>query len=79
MIDYATITFSYDPDGKFIFPLTVWINEMRTQNLLGVDFCRKQVSGTHFDLPGIEIKNIRSQFAMAVSIKTNPILICHKF
>ena len=57
MIGYATITFSYDPDGQFIFPLTVWITEMRTQIFLGIDFCQKQVSGIHFDLPGIEIKN----------------------
>ena len=57
MIGYPTITFSYVPDGEFIFPLTVWITEMRTQNLLGMDFCREQVSGIHFDLPGIEIKN----------------------
>ena len=57
MIGYATISFSYDPDGQFTFPLTVWITEMRTQNLLGMDFCQKQVSGIHFDLPGIEIKN----------------------
>ena len=57
MIGYATIIFSYDPDGQFILPLTVWITEMRTQNLLGMDFCQKQVSGIHFDLPGIEIKN----------------------
>ena len=57
MIGYATITFSYDTDGQFIFPLTVWITEMRTQNVLGMDFCQKQVSGIHFDLPGIEIKN----------------------
>ena len=57
MIGYATITFSYDPDGQFIFPLTVSITEMRTQNLLGMDFCQKHVSGIHFDLPGIESKN----------------------
>ena len=57
MIGYANITFSYDPDGQFIFALTVWITEMRTQNLLGMDFCQKQVSGIHFDLPGNEIKN----------------------
>ena len=57
MIGYATITFIYDRDGQFKFPLTVWITEMRTQNLLGMDFCQKQVSGIHFDLPGIEIKN----------------------
>ena len=57
MIGYATITFSYDPDGQFILPLTMWITEMRTQNLLEMDFCQKQVSGFHFDLPGIKIKN----------------------
>ena len=56
MIGYATINFSYDPDGQFIFPLTVWITEMRTQNLLCMDFCQKQVSGIDFDLPGNEKK-----------------------
>ena len=30
---------------------------MRTQNLVSMDFCQKQVSGIHFGLPGIEIKN----------------------
>ena len=39
-----------------MFPLTVWITEMKTQNL-GMDFCQKEVSGIHFDLPGIELKN----------------------
>ena len=57
MIGYATITFSYDPDGQFIFPLTVLITEMRTQNLPGMGFCQEQVSVVNFDLPGIEIKN----------------------
>ena len=57
MIGYATISFSYDPDGQFIFPLTVWITEMRTKNLLGMGCSQKQVSGIHFHLPGIEIKN----------------------
>ena len=57
MIGYATITFSYDPDGQFIFPLTVWITEMTTQTLLGMDFFQKQFSGIHFDLTGIEILN----------------------
>ena len=56
MIGLATLTFSYDPDGQFTFPLTVWITEMKTQNLLGMDFCQKQVSGIHFQLPGIELK-----------------------
>ena len=49
MIGYATITFSYDQDGQFIFPLTVWITKMRTQILREMDFCQKQVSGSHFD------------------------------
>ena len=30
---------------------------MKTQNLLGMDFCQKQVSGIPFDLPGIELRN----------------------
>ena len=55
MIGLATLTFSCDPDGQFTFPLTVWITEMKTQNLLGMDFCQKQVSGIHFELPGIEL------------------------
>ena len=57
IIGYATIFFSYDADGQFIFPLAIWITEMRTQNLLGMDFCEKQVSQILFNLPGIEIKN----------------------
>ena len=56
MIRLATLTFSYDSDGQFTFPSTVWITEMKTQNLLGMDFCQKQVSGIHFELPGIEHK-----------------------
>ena len=53
---FATLKFSYDPDGQFSFHLTYWITEMKTQNLLGMDFCQKQVSGIHFDLPGIALK-----------------------
>ena len=56
MTGYATIEFSYDPNGEFSFPLTVWITEMRTQNLFGMDFCQNQVSGIHFELPGIELQ-----------------------
>ena len=56
LIGLATLTFSYDLDGQFTFPLTVWITEMKTQNLLGMDFCQKQVSGNHFELPGIELR-----------------------
>ena len=49
MIGFETLTFSYVPDGQFYFALTLWITEMKTQNLLGMDFCQKQVSGTHSD------------------------------
>ena len=56
MIGYATMEFSYDPNGEYTFPLTVWITEMRTQTLLGMDFCQNQASGIHFDLPGIELR-----------------------
>ena len=57
MIGYAAINFYYDPDGQPVCPLAVWITEMKTRNLLGMDFCQKQISGIHFDLPGIELKN----------------------
>ena len=56
MIGFAT--FSSDPDRQFSFPLTVWITEMKTQTFLGMDFCQKQVSGIHFELPGIELKEL---------------------
>ena len=78
MISYATIPFSYDPDGQFIFPLTVWITETWTQNHHDMDFCQKQVSVIHFDLSGIEIKILPSQCAMASFTKTNPTPIYHK-
>ena len=55
MIVYATMEFSYDPNCEYTFPLIVWITEMRTQNLFGMDFCQNQASGIHFDLPGIEL------------------------
>ena len=56
MIGYATMEYGYDPIGENTLPLTVWITEMRTQNLLGMDFCQNQASGIHFDLPGIELR-----------------------
>ena len=62
MVGFATITFCNVPGGQFVLPLTVWIIEMKTQNLLGLDFCQKQVSGIHFDLPGIELKNPPKSF-----------------
>ena len=74
MVGYATITFCYDPDGQFIFPLTVWIIEMRTQNLLGMDFFQKQISGIHFDRPGIELKDLSTHSFVVASIRTNFIL-----
>ena len=62
MIGYTTIEFSYDPNGEYTFPLTVWITEMKTQNLLGMDLCQSQASGNHFDLPGIELRQLSKTF-----------------
>ena len=56
MIGYATIELSYDPNGEYSFPLTVRITKMKTQNLLGMDFCQNQASAIQFDLPGIELR-----------------------
>ena len=69
MIGYATIEFSYDPNGKYSFPITVWITEMKTQNLLGMDFCQNQASGIQFDLPGIELRQPPNPFGMEVFTK----------
>ena len=55
MIGYATTEFSYDPFGDYSFPLTVLITEMKTQNLLGLDFCQNQASEIYFDVTGIEL------------------------
>ena len=57
MIGYATMEFSYDPNGEYPFPLTVWFTEMKTQNLRWMDFCQDQAAGIHFDLPGIELRH----------------------
>ena len=73
MIGLARLTFSYDPDGQFTFLLTVWITEMKTQNLLGMDFCQKQVSGIHFELPGMNLKNHQILCVMEAFIRTNRI------
>ena len=62
MIGCATIEFTYDPNGEYSFPLTVWSTEMRTQNLLGMDFCQNQASGILFDLPGIELRKPTKTF-----------------
>ena len=62
MIEYATIEFSYDPNGEYSFPLTVWPTEMKTQNLLGMDFCQNQASGIHFDLLGKELRQPMKTF-----------------
>ena len=62
VIGYAIIELTYDPNGDFSFPLTVWITEMRTQSLFGMDFCQNQASGIHFDLPGIELRHSQKTF-----------------
>ena len=56
MIGYATIELNYDTNGEYSYPLIVWITEMKTENLLGMDFCQNQVSGINFNLYGIELR-----------------------
>ena len=70
MIGFATVTFSYEPDGQFSFLSTLWITELKTQNLLGMDVCQKQVSGVHFDKPQIELKE-PSNTVCCVSLHQN--------
>ena len=72
MVGYPSITFSYDPNGQFVFPLTVWITEMKTQILLGMDFYQKQVSGIPFDLPGMELKNVPNSFCYGSFHQSKP-------
>ena len=64
MIGYATMEFSYDPNGEYTFPLTVWITEMRTQTFLGMDFCQNQASGIHSNLPSIELRQPTKNFLL---------------
>ena len=56
MNGFGTLTFSYDLDGLYSFLLTVWITEMKFQNLLGMEFRQKHVTGIHLNLPGIEVE-----------------------
>ena len=69
MIGFATLAFSYDPDGQFSFPLTVWITEMKTQNLLGTDFCQTHVS----IYPELHLRSHQILCAMGAFIRTNRI------
>ena len=71
MIGYANIEFSYDPNGKCSFPLTVWATEKRTQNFLGLDFYQNQASGVHVDTPRIELLRLQKFFVMEVLTKLN--------
>ena len=79
MIGYATIEFSYDPNGEYSFALTVWITEKRTQNLLGMEFCQNQASGIHFDLPGIELRQPSNTFCYGSLHQKKHILIFLEF
>ena len=70
MIGYATIESSSDPNGEYTFPLTVWITEMKTQKLLGMDFCQSQASGIHFDLLALSYGSLQKPFVIEVFTKT---------
>ena len=59
---FITLNLWFDSDGEHNFPLTLWITEMKTQNLLGMNFCKEQINRIHFDLPGIELKKPSNTF-----------------
>ena len=79
MIGYATIEFSYDPNGEYPFPLTVWITEMRTQNLLGMEFCQNQVPGIHLTYLALRYGSLRKLFVVEVSTKIKRFLTSLEF
>ena len=62
MMGFITLNLWFDSEGEHHFPLILWITEMATQNLLGMNFCKEQISRIHFDLPGIELKNPPNTF-----------------
>ena len=62
MSEYITLKRYYDADGQHNIPLTVWITEKKTQNLLGLNFCHEQMNKKHFDLHGIELKRALNTF-----------------
>ena len=72
MISFSTLTFSYDPYGRFSFPLTVWITEMKTQNLLGMDFCQKYLASILIYL-GLNLKSHQLLCVMEAFTRTNRI------
>ena len=71
MIGLATLTFSYDPDGQFTFPLTVWITEMKTQNLLGMDFCQIRYLASILSYLASNSKNHQILCVMEAFTRTN--------
>ena len=48
--------------------------EVRTQNLLGMDFYQKQASEIHYDLPGIELRHPPKTFCYGSLHQKKPYL-----
>ena len=69
MIGYATIEFSYDPNGYYSFPLTVWITEMKTQNLLGWTSVRIRLPGFTLIYLALSYGNLQKLSVMEVFTK----------
>ena len=72
MVGYTTITFSFNHDGHYIFPLNLFISELTTQNLLGLFFWRQHVSGIHFHMTEIEIKKLPKFICFGSSHQNKP-------
>ena len=79
MIGFATLTFSYDPDGQFCFPLTVWITGMHTQNLLGMDFRQSRYLASTLIYLELNLKSHQTLCVMEVFIRTNLTLSFRRF
>ena len=49
MIGYTILTSYFDTDGKYKANHRVWVTEVKTSNLLGVDFCHTFLKALYFD------------------------------
>ena len=73
MIGFATLTFSYDPDGQSSFPSTVWITEMKTQNLQGMDFCQNKYGAFTLIYRELNLKSHQILCVLGAFIRINHI------
>ena len=78
VIGYATITFDYEPDWHFIFPLTVWVTKWRPRTFSDWTYAESKSQESFLKSRGSEERVLLSQYAIAILTKTNFIFIYHK-